>query len=106
MVSRYLVFGLLGLLASASVAAAEFEVRQINKEFSVKTLEIKVGDSVSFANDDSFFHNVFSLSDAKTFDLGGYPKGQSRKIRFNREGVVEVECALHPSMKMTIKVAK
>jgi plastocyanin len=106
MVSKTLFFGVLALLASASVSATEYEVRQQNKLFSVKSLNINVGDTVNFANDDSFFHNVFSLSDAKIFDLGGYPKGQSRKVNFNRAGIVEVECALHPGMKMTIEVNK
>lgn len=92
-------------LSSLTVAnAADFEVSQKNKEFSAATLAVKVGDSVSFTNADPFFHNVFSLSDAKTFDLGSYPAGQGRKVTFTEPGTVEVECAIHPTMKMTVTV--
>mgnify|MGYP002336222825 CR=1 FL=1 len=101
---RLVLSVLIFALSAASVQAADFEVSQKNKEFSVGVLEIKIGDSVSFTNADPFFHNVFSLSDAKTFDLGSYPAGQVRKVTFNDPGTVEVECAIHPNMKMTIQV--
>ena len=69
-------------------------------------MKIKVGDSVIFRNDDPFFHNIYSLSDTQTFDLGSYPQGQSRRATFTKPGKVEVECAIHPAMKMEIEVAK
>jgi len=100
-----LVCGLLFLFA-ASVQAEEFVVGQKDKSFSVKTLKIKVGDTVAFRNDDSFFHNIYSLSDVQTFDLGSFPQGQARKVIFTKPGKVEVECAIHPSMKLVIEVTK
>jgi plastocyanin len=93
-----------GMLAAPSALAGEYEVAQENKDFTVKTLEIKVGDVVSFPNHDEFHHNVFSISDAKTFDLGSYNKGETRKVTFDKPGTVQVECAIHPSMQMTIEV--
>jgi plastocyanin len=84
----------------------EFEVSQKDKEFTPRELKVKAGDTVSFKNDDPFSHNVFSLSDTKTFDLGSYPQGQSRKITFDKPGTVEVECAIHPDMKIEIEVQK
>jgi len=97
-----------GLTAAALVAgtasAGEHEVAQKDKRFTVEKLEIKSGDVVSFPNQDSVFHNVFSLSPAKTFDLGSYPKGETKKVTFDKPGSVEVECAIHPTMKMTIDV--
>ena len=86
------------------IIAGEVVVSQKNKQFDPKSTSIKVGDSVDFRNDDSFNHNVFSLSDTKTFDLGSYPNGASKKISFDKPGKVEVECAIHPDMKMTIEV--
>ncbi len=59
---------------------------------------------MKFINNDPFFHNVFSLSDTEMFDLGSYPQGESRDVTFNTPGVVEVECAIHPEMHMTIQV--
>jgi plastocyanin len=84
--------------------AAEHEVGQKGKNFTVKELKIKKGDTVSFPNHDPFFHNVFSLSSAKSFDLGSYAKGETKKITFDKPGKVEVECAIHPTMLMTITV--
>ena len=61
----------------ASTQAATITVTQQNKQFVPTTLRIKVGDSVNFMNEDPFYHNVFSLSDTKSFDLGSYPKGRT-----------------------------
>ena len=86
--------------------AAEIVVDQKDKQFTPRALSIQVGDTVKFVNSDGFFHNVFSLSDPKTFDLGSYPQGQARTVKFETAGTVEVECAIHPNMKMTITVEK
>ena len=93
-------------LTVSSVNAAEYTVGQKNKEFTENKLEIKVGDTVRFTNEDSFFHNVFSLSEVKTFDLGSYPKGESKTVTFDKEGIIEVECAIHPNMHMAVEVTK
>lgn len=104
---RMLLAGaLLGLLGGVLTAegAGNYVVGQKNKAFTVKHLVVKAGDTVDFTNADPFFHNVFSLSDAKTFDLGSYPKGQSKSVTFDQAGQVEVECAIHPTMHMVIEV--
>lgn len=102
--------GILFFMAGASIAsavqAADFEVAQKDKKFSQKSLTLKVGDSVNFKNEDPFVHNVFSLSDIKTFDLGSYPQGQSKKVTFDKPGTVEIECAIHPDMKLVVEVKK
>jgi plastocyanin len=100
------LFGCLLLAVALNATAAEFTVDQKDKQFSVSHLKIKVGDTVNFVNNDPFFHNVFSLSDAKTFDLGSYPQGQGRTLTFNNPGVVEVECAIHSQMKLVVEVTK
>lgn len=89
-----------------SAHAKDFEIAQKDKKFSAKSLTVKVGDSVSFKNEDPFSHNVFSLSDSKTFDLGSYPQGQAKKVTFDKPGTIEVECAIHPDMKIDIEVQK
>lgn len=101
-----LACGLLVLSCATAARAEEFLVSQKNKTFSVSTLKAKVGDTVVFKNDDPFFHNIFSLSEIQTFDLGSFPQGQARKIVLTKEGKVEVECAIHPDMKLVIEVAK
>jgi hypothetical protein len=63
-----------------------------------------VGSAVSFPNMDAIFHNVFSLSKPKLFDLGNYPKGQTRTVVFPVAGIVYVYCHLHPNMAASIVV--
>jgi plastocyanin len=87
-----------------AMAAQEHTVSQKGKAFSVSTLNIKVGDKVAFKNEDSFAHNVFSLTDAMPFDLGTYPQGQSKSVAFGKAGQYEIECAIHPEMKLLINV--
>lgn len=88
------------------LSAKEYTIEQKDKKFSMNDLTIKVGDIVHFRNNDPFFHNVYSLSPLKIFDLGSYPKGQSKAVTFDKSGEVEVNCAIHPSMKIKIKVEK
>ena len=95
------------LLSMAGAAsAAEHVVVQKGKAFSANKLSVKLGDSVKFVNEDPFTHNIFSLSDAKSFDLGSYGQGLAKSITLDKAGTVEVECAVHPDMKILIEVAK
>ncbi|MCR9145010.1 MAG: methylamine utilization protein [bacterium] len=87
-----------------SAAMREIVVSQKDKQFAPTELKIKTGDSVSFRNDDPFFHNVFSFSETRVFDLGSYPQGETRKVVFDKPGEVEVECAIHENMKLKIIV--
>src|SRR5262245_54609332 len=57
-----------------------------------------------FPNADPFFHNVFSLSGAATFDLGRFPQGSSKSWVFNKPGLVRVYCHIHSHMSATILV--
>ena len=86
--------------------AAEHTVSQKGKAFSQPSIKVKAGESVRFVNDDAFSHNVFSLSETKSFDLGTYAKGAAKSVTFDKPGKVEVECAIHPDMRMTVEVTK
>ena len=79
-------------------------LNQQNKTFIPHVLAIAVGDTVSFRNDDPYFHNVFSLSKALTFDLGRFRKGEKRERVFSRAGVVKVYCHIHSEMSATILI--
>jgi plastocyanin len=80
------------------------ELVQRNQRFDPQLLVIPVGSTVSFPNADPIYHNVFSLSGAKKFDLGYYPEGRTRTIQFNEPGVVQVYCHLHPNMYAAVVV--
>jgi len=61
-------------------------------------LSIMRGGRVDFPNADDIYHNVFSLSSTRTFDLGRYPTGSSKSVTFNKPGVVQVFCHIHSDM--------
>src|SRR6185503_1027127 len=84
--------------------AGELAIRQKNEAFEPHVLPVLAGSSVRFPNDDPVFHNVFSLSRVKQFDLGRFPKGASKTVVFNRPGVVQVFCHIHSDMSAIILV--
>lgn len=96
-----------GAAAEPEASGAEppaVEVAQQDRRFVPDLVAIPVGSAVSFPNHDPIFHNIFSLSKAKSFDLGSYDRGQTRKVVFTKAGIVEVYCHLHPNMAATIVV--
>jgi plastocyanin len=93
-----------GLKPSAPPPAERARVTQRGEQFLPQVTAMTAGSTVDFPNDDPFFHNVFSLSKAKTFDLGRYPSGTSRSEVFNQAGVVKVFCHLHSHMTALIMV--
>jgi plastocyanin len=73
-------------------------MEQRDRDFQPTVLALPVGSTVSFPNADPVYHNVFSLSPTKKFDLGVFKKGESRDVTFDQAGVVYVLCNLHASM--------
>jgi plastocyanin len=89
-------------------SATEFpkaSIEQRDRRFVPDLVVIPAGATVSFPNFDPIFHNVFSLSKAKSFDLGNYREGQSRLVTFPVPGLVAVYCHLHSNMAASIVVA-
>ncbi len=79
-------------------------IDQRNERFVPHVVAITVGSVVDFPNSDRTYHNVFSLSDAKTFDLGRYAEGRSKAVRFDRPGIVRVFCDIHSHMSAFVLV--
>ncbi|MBI2352262.1 MAG: hypothetical protein HYV00_12455 [Deltaproteobacteria bacterium] len=73
-------------------------------KFVPRVLTVQVGAVVEFPNNDKTFHNVFSTSEAKKFDLGLYAPGKSRSVTFDKAGVVKILCNVHPSMEAYVVV--
>ncbi len=80
------------------------KVRQKDKQFDPSLTVVTKGSTVEFPNEDKIFHNVFSVSKTRRFDLGLYKSGQSKSVKMNRVGVVDVYCNIHPGMVAKIKV--
>ena len=89
---------------AAAVAPRRAAIRQVDEEFVPHVVAVTTGSVVEFPNDDLLFHNVFSLSRSATFDLGRYPRGESRSRRFDRPGLVKVYCHLHSHMSALVRV--
>ena len=77
---------------------------QRNERFEPEIVIVPTGSTVEFPNWDPIFHNVFSLSRTQAFDLGFYPQGQSRTVKFNHPGIVQVYCHIHAGMYAAIIV--
>ena len=86
------------------VAPMRVAIRQAHETFTPRVVAVTIGSEVEFPNDDPIYHNVFSLSRAKNFNLGRYPRGESRRVRFDRPGVVKVFCDIHSHMSATVMV--
>jgi plastocyanin len=80
------------------------EIVQRNETFVPRVVAVPVGSVVAFPNADPIYHNVFSLSRARPFNLGRYPRGQSREERFDKPGIVRVFCDIHSHMSATVIV--
>jgi plastocyanin len=90
--------------ASAGVPVTRTTIAQRDESFVPRVAAITRGSTVEFPNRDAYFHNVFSLSRGASFDLGRYPRGESRSRTFARAGLVKVYCHLHSDMSATIVV--
>jgi plastocyanin len=88
----------------AAPSAKPLRIEQRDETFVPHVLPVLRGSTVEFPNGDPLFHNVFSLSSAKTFDLGRYPKGTSKSVRFDRSGIVQVFCHIHSDMSAVVLV--
>jgi plastocyanin len=77
---------------------------QRNETFVPHVLAITTGTTVEFPNSDKFYHNVFSLSKIRRFDLGRYAAGRSQSVKFDRPGIVRVFCDIHSHMNAFILV--
>jgi plastocyanin len=77
---------------------------QRDERFVPHVLAVTTGTVVDFPNSDRIYHNVFSLSKPKSFDLGRYAAGRSKAIKFDRPGIVRVFCDIHSHMNAFILV--
>jgi len=88
----------------AAVPAMRAAISQRDESFVPRVVAVTRNSTVEFPNFDPFFHDVFSLSKNATFDLGRYPKGQTRERRFTQPGIVKVFCNIHSDMSAIVMV--
>jgi plastocyanin len=90
--------------AAEQAPSVHAAMTQDDERFTPHVLPVLRGATIDFPNADDVFHNVFSLSSARTFDLGRYPKGSAKSVTFDRSGVVQVFCHIHSDMSAVILV--
>jgi plastocyanin len=86
------------------IPATRARLDQRREQFVPRVLAVTVGTVVDFPNNDLPFHNVMSLAPGNAFDLGRYPKGQSRSVRFDTPGIVPIICDIHAHMSAYVLV--
>jgi plastocyanin len=106
MYRRSLVAALAAAAAVVSLEAASHSVSQKGKAFAPATLKAKVGETVTFKNDDDVTHNSYSSSKGNEFNSQVQLPNTASSVTFKEPGVVEVRCAFHPKMKLSIVVTK
>jgi plastocyanin len=84
---------------------ATTKVAQQEARFTPHVLPVMVGTTVEWPNNDDIYHNVFSYSDAKQFDLGLYKKNPPEaRVTFDKAGKVDVYCSIHTDMHCIVLV--
>jgi plastocyanin len=89
---------------SVGAFAATEVIHQQGRVFSAESISVRKGGAVTFLNDDTVPHNIMSASKGNEFNLGSQAPGTSTDVSFKEAGDVQVICAIHPRMKMMVKV--
>ena len=79
-------------------------LRQEGLEFRPRAVAVTVGSKVDFPNEDDLFHNVFSFGKGYRIELGGYPKGETKSVTFEKKGLIDVRCDVHKHMRAYVHV--
>jgi plastocyanin len=101
-----LIYGALCAMSGSLALAADVQINQKDRTFSQSEVTVKPGDKITFQNSDEVTHNVFSISPGMEFDLRRQAPGASSTVSFDKEGVSEVRCSIHPKMKLIVTVKK
>ena len=89
---------------SVGALAGNQMVHQQGRVFGPDNITVKKGEALTFLNDDTIPHNIMSASKGNEFNLGSQGPGMSTDVTFKEAGDVQVICAIHPRMKMMVKV--
>ncbi len=91
-------------LANGTAFAGNHIIEQAGKKFSPETLKIKAGDTITFVNNDTITHNVYSRTDGHRFNIGAQKAGEKKAVSFDKNGLIDIRCAMHPTMKLKVEV--
>jgi plastocyanin len=89
---------------AAPAAPGAAAIQHKNKTFLPHVIAVPAGSTIAFPNDDTIFHNAFSLSQPEPFDMGLYRAGESKQRVFTKAGVHHLFCNIHPQMAALVVV--
>ncbi len=92
------------VLGTSAAFAASMTVQQKNKTFSESEVVIKKGETLTFVNNDNITHNIMSKSPGNEFNMGAQAPGVSTPVTFDAAGIADVICAIHPQMRLNVKI--
>jgi plastocyanin len=105
MMSRILAAAFIAAVAASPAYADEITVGQKNKAFSMDAAALKPGDTINFVNDDTTQHNVLITGPKEEIrNSGVQDPGEAAAFQFDKAGTYQVECGIHPKMKMSVVV--
>ena len=95
---------ILSIFLPVAALAQDHLITQKDLKFSVPIKVVKPGDRIVFSNEDSVIHNITSITDWFKFDLGALKPGMKKSVEFSDKGVIDVDCTIHPGMRLTVFV--
>ncbi len=104
----FAILSIISVFSSVSVGSITHTIDQKDKKFSQESIVVNIGDTIVFKNSDPFQHNVYSLSEGNSFELKIQKPGESSPVPLKKKkfkgGEMMVECAIHPTMKLKVKI--
>ena len=77
---------------------AGVQIVQVKRQFAPQVSVVTVGTPVSFPNDDTVRHHVYSFSPVKTFELKLYAGVPNTPVVFDKPGIAVLGCNIHDQM--------
>jgi plastocyanin len=94
-------------LVAASAGSTDGDVDQKGLRFTKPAVAIPIGGTVHFHNSDDVIHNIMTIdANDEPEDQGLQKPGETISTKFDKAGDYQVRCAIHPKMKMTVKVGQ
>ena len=89
--------------SSSSSSSGGVAIKMQNIAFDPKSVTVKVGQKVTWTNDDSVDHNVTSQS-GETIKSQNFGKGATFSFTPTKAGTIKYVCTIHPGMDATLTV--
>lgn len=90
------------LIIASTLFSANHVIDQKDKTYNPSNMNVKVGDTITFKNSDSFAHNAYTDDEENEFDIGMQTPGEDKQITIKAAGTFSIECAIHPNMLLEI----